>query len=52
MIRAAASSSTVMPAVRGAAVDGALAGQLGDQHLTVVADDARIDVLEGQRVGA
>ena len=35
----------------GAALDGALARELGDDHLALVADQLGVHVLEGARVG-
>ena len=49
--RAAAASSSSIPASRGARLNGALARQLGDQQLAAVADDLGLDVLERRRVG-
>ena len=41
-----------MPGRLGAGEHGALARELGDEHLAPVADHLRVDVLERARVGA
>ena len=41
-----------MPGLARLLRDRAAARQLGDEHVAVVADDRRVDVLEGLRVGA